>query len=313
MDFGIAKLEGTQLTKTGMMVGTVQLHEPRAGQGDRKLDRPHRHLLRWGSSSTSCSAGERPFQGDSVTSQVLYKIVKRACAPPLDLSHLLGETGRRADVGGGAGARQETARSATRPGQRELADDLQKVLDDHRRESERRRVGTRSALADRHRSAPQEPAGGPGRRRPRRPAPETIVAASPGFVDARSDPADGAAGTEGCGVHSPRPPSGGCAHPARERPSSPRPRRLASRDRRLQPTVLVAHGGPSEPRGAPRYRCWQRWAPPHSSSAVVGYFHAPRGRVGAAWPAPVEVRDPGARSLPLGAAVLVDGRDSGIC
>ncbi len=123
MDFGIAKLEGTDLTKTGMMVGTVNYMSPEQVHG-KKLD-GRTDIFSMGVILYQMLAGERPFQGDSVT-QVLYKIAKEP-PPPLDLSSL-GEIGPRLGLHRGAGARQ----------------------------------GPRGALPDR-RQAGRRPAGGPRR------------------------------------------------------------------------------------------------------------------------------------------------------
>ena len=88
MDFGIAKLGGTQLTKAGMMVGTVHYMSPEQVRG-RPLD-GRSDVFSVGVILYELLSGERPFRGEGPT-QILYKIVHQDPAP-LDLQ-ALGETG----------------------------------------------------------------------------------------------------------------------------------------------------------------------------------------------------------------------------
>src|SRR5512139_449753 len=88
MDFGIAKLEGAHLTKTGMMVGTVNYMSPEQVRG-RPLD-GRSDVFSVGVILYELLAGERPFRGEGAT-QVLYKIVNEE-PPSLDLA-VLGEFG----------------------------------------------------------------------------------------------------------------------------------------------------------------------------------------------------------------------------
>src|SRR6185436_3880988 len=72
MDFGIAKLGGTGVTKTGMMVGTIHYMSPEQIRG-RPLD-GRSDVFSVGVILFELLAGRRPFLGDSPTA-VLYKIV----------------------------------------------------------------------------------------------------------------------------------------------------------------------------------------------------------------------------------------------
>jgi hypothetical protein len=72
MDFGIAKLGGTGVTKTGMMVGTVHYMSPEQIRG-KKLD-GRSDVFSSGVILYELLCGKRPFVGDSPTA-VLYKII----------------------------------------------------------------------------------------------------------------------------------------------------------------------------------------------------------------------------------------------
>jgi hypothetical protein len=91
MDFGIAKRSGgDQITKTGMMVGTVHYMSPEQVRGlplDGRTD-----VFAAGVMLHELLAGERPFKADDVTA-ILYKIVNEEPRPP-ELG-LLGELGPR--------------------------------------------------------------------------------------------------------------------------------------------------------------------------------------------------------------------------
>jgi hypothetical protein len=84
MDFGIAKLGGTQLTKAGMMVGTVHYMSPEQVRG-RQLD-GRSDVFSVGVILYELLSGERPFRGEGTT-QILYKIVHEDPSP-LDLRAL---------------------------------------------------------------------------------------------------------------------------------------------------------------------------------------------------------------------------------
>ncbi|HKC13569.1 MAG TPA: serine/threonine-protein kinase, partial [Vicinamibacteria bacterium] len=80
MDFGIAKLGGTQLTKAGMMVGTVHYMSPEQVRG-KPLD-GRSDVFSLGVILYELLAGRRPFTGEGAT-EVLYKIVHDP-PPPLN-------------------------------------------------------------------------------------------------------------------------------------------------------------------------------------------------------------------------------------
>ena len=72
MDFGIAKLGSTHLTKTGMMVGTIHYMSPEQVRGqvlDGRSD-----VFSLGVILHELLAGQRPFRGEGAT-DILYKIV----------------------------------------------------------------------------------------------------------------------------------------------------------------------------------------------------------------------------------------------
>jgi len=79
MDFGIAKLGGTHLTRTGMMVGTVYYMSPEQIRG-KTLD-GRSDVFSVGVILHQLLAGKRPFSGKNST-EVLFKIVNDP-APPL--------------------------------------------------------------------------------------------------------------------------------------------------------------------------------------------------------------------------------------
>src|SRR6266540_6773800 len=78
LDFGIAKLAGTGVTKTGMMVGTVHYMSPEQIRGlplDGRSD-----VFSLGVILYELLAGRRPFKGEGAT-DVLFKIVNDDPAP----------------------------------------------------------------------------------------------------------------------------------------------------------------------------------------------------------------------------------------
>jgi Protein kinase domain len=120
MDFGIAKLLGTSLTRSGMMVGTVHYMSPeqiRAQPLDGRSD-----VFSVGVMLYELLAGRRPFVGEDPT-QVLYKIVTEP-APEIEMD--LGELGPRLrDIVARAMAKGVEARF---PGADPLADELSDAL-----------------------------------------------------------------------------------------------------------------------------------------------------------------------------------------
>jgi hypothetical protein len=288
MDFGIAKMEGVQLTRTGMMVGTVSYMSPEQVRGQKVDGRTD--VFSMGVILYQLLSGKKPFEGES-QSQVLYKIVTEPPAP-LDLSSLGVVGPRLQEIVERALAKDREARYQ---GARELAEDLQKVLDDIRR------------------SAPSEP--GPGvlqavasARRTVRAGKvdegiaqlQTVVTSNPTLIEARRE-LRGALRRRGQQARIPASPQEIYTEleATFQAPSTRREAQTA-----LAPTVVVP--GP----GAAGSRRRVVWAAAAAGLVLLGAGVFLLTRPGEP-PAPAEVRLP-VRSQPLGAAVLVDGRDSGI-
>ena len=89
MDFGIAKLGGTGVTKAGMMVGTVHYMSPEQIRGQTLDGRSD--LFSVGVILYELLAGRRPFAGERLT-EVLYKIVHDE-PPALELPEGAGAAG----------------------------------------------------------------------------------------------------------------------------------------------------------------------------------------------------------------------------
>jgi serine/threonine-protein kinase len=131
MDFGIAKLAGTGVTKTGMMVGTVHYMSPEQIRGlplDGRSD-----VFSVGVILFELLSGRRPF-GAGTASEVLYRIVHD---PPVPLEGDLGPCAPevKATVAR-ALAKEVTERQA---GAARLADELTRALAAH--------LGTAAAVA----------------------------------------------------------------------------------------------------------------------------------------------------------------------
>jgi serine/threonine protein kinase len=125
MDFGIAKLAGTGVTKTGMMVGTIHYMSPEQIRGlplDGRSD-----VFSVGVILYELVSGQRPF-GDGTATEVLYRIVHNAPAPiEADLGACAAEL---RELLGRALAKDAKARPA---GAGALADDLSRALAAHLR------------------------------------------------------------------------------------------------------------------------------------------------------------------------------------
>jgi predicted Ser/Thr protein kinase len=125
MDFGIAKLAGTGVTKTGMMVGTVHYMSPEQIRGaalDGRSD-----VFSVGVILFELLSGCRPF-GEGTATDVLYRIVHD---PPVPLEGDLGACGPEVrDVLARALAKNPEARQA---GAARLADELSCALAAHLR------------------------------------------------------------------------------------------------------------------------------------------------------------------------------------
>ena len=86
MDFGVAKISNSDMTATGMVMGTVSYMAPeyiRTGKPDPRSD-----LFAVGVMLYECLSGRKPFSGDT-TPTVLYKIVNEA-PDPIDIEKLQG-------------------------------------------------------------------------------------------------------------------------------------------------------------------------------------------------------------------------------
>ncbi len=86
MDFGVARVGNSEMTATGMVMGTVSYMAPeyiRTGKPDPRSD-----LFAIGVMLYECLSGRKPFSGDT-TPTILYKIVNEPPAP-IDLSQLHG-------------------------------------------------------------------------------------------------------------------------------------------------------------------------------------------------------------------------------
>jgi serine/threonine-protein kinase len=84
MDFGVAKISNSDMTATGMVMGTVSYMAPeyiRTGKPDPRSD-----LFAVGVMLYECLSGRKPFAGDT-TPTVLYKIVNEA-PDPIDTEKL---------------------------------------------------------------------------------------------------------------------------------------------------------------------------------------------------------------------------------
>jgi serine/threonine protein kinase len=120
MDFGIAKLGGQNLTKSGMMVGTVHYMSPEQVRGaplDGRSD-----VFSVGVILYELLAGCRPFRGEGAT-EILFKIVHEEPAP-LEVAQL-GHSSVLREIVGRALAKNKEARPATAAA---LADELAQVV-----------------------------------------------------------------------------------------------------------------------------------------------------------------------------------------
>lgn len=82
-DFGIAKMEGTQMTQTGLLVGTPAFMSPEqvaGGKVDTRSD-----IFSFGIVLYWMFTGQRPFSGSAIT-EVAYKVVHADPTPPRQLN-----------------------------------------------------------------------------------------------------------------------------------------------------------------------------------------------------------------------------------
>jgi len=294
MDFGIAKLEGTELTKTGVMVGTVHYMSPEQVRG-KKLD-GRTDVFSMGVILYQLLSGERPFQGENPT-QVLYKIVSEP-PPPLDVSSF-GDAGPRLEAIVGRALAKD--REKRYQGAAELADDLQKELDGIRQTGAPAPDPTAiEALATARRKVRS------GKVDDAIAQLRTIVSTNPNLLDARRELRTALRERERMLE---KPTHGAVDFAELDATFQAAPTRLEPQtDLQLQPTVVVSEPDTPPGSGARRGLLWVL-AAVVVLAAGFGLFLL-RGRDGGP-PVPVEVRV-AVRSQPLGATVLVDGADTGV-
>jgi predicted Ser/Thr protein kinase len=290
MDFGIAKMEGTQLTKTGMMVGTVNYMSPEQVRG-QKLD-GRTDVFSMGVILYQLVSGQRPFPGEG-PSQVLYKIVTEPPAP-LDLSSL-GEAGPRLqEIIERALAKDREKRYQ---GAGELADDLQKVLDEVRTTTATRPdPGVLQAVATARRTVRD------GKVDAAVAQLQTLVTSNPALVEARRE-LRGALRRQKQRKKKVQASPEEIATELQATFQAPPTRRGTATE--VAPTVVVPESAP-----APRSRRGIVWGALAAGAVVVGLGVVFLSGV-LAPPAPIEVSVP-VRSQPRGASVLVDGNETGV-
>ena len=296
MDFGIAKLGSTHLTKTGMMVGTVHYMSPEQVRG-RPLD-GRSDVFSVGVILYELLAGERPFRGEGAT-QVLYKIVNEEPPPP-DLGALGDFAPRLRDILSRALAKDPDARY---PGAAALGADLAAVLEDVQKAEGPASPLAVAALAAARTALPE------GRGEEAVARLRGLVANHPGFLEARR--ALRSALREQKARHAPA-HAGPEGYPELEATFQAAPTRHEP-GTELQPTVAIS-GAPTPGAPAPAAtepggrRAW-RWG----GAGLLGVA-AVAAVLLLRWSgpaAPTEVRVP-VRSQPMGASVLLDGRDTGV-
>ncbi|HNX93866.1 MAG TPA: protein kinase [Holophaga sp.] len=117
MDFGVARIHGSDMTATGTVVGTVSYMAPeyiQTGKPDGRSD-----LFAVGVMLYECISGRKPFAGDTAPT-ILYRIIHEA-PDPIDLTRLDGISPAIRSVLDQALAKDPAKRFAT-------ADDLARAL-----------------------------------------------------------------------------------------------------------------------------------------------------------------------------------------
>jgi hypothetical protein len=298
MDFGIAKLGATHLTKTGMMVGTVHYMSPEQVRG-KPLD-GRSDVFSVGVILYELLAGQRPFRGEGAT-EVLYKIVHEP-PPPVDLSALGGIAPRLQAVLERALAKDRDARY---PGAAALAEDLAALLEEQQRAvGEAPAPGLVDAVAAARRTV-REGHLEEGVTRLRE-----LVATHPNLLEAHRA-LRAALREQKKRLEAPAPPAD--EFPELEATFSVPPTRRAA-DTLVQGTETIESGSPdaaaavaSAERPARRDWMWVAGAIIVVAGAAAAYLlSAARGGG-----RPVEARVP-VRSQPMGATVLANGRETGV-
>jgi hypothetical protein len=302
MDFGIAKLGGTHLTKTGMMVGTVHYMSPEQVRG-KPLD-GRSDVFSVGVILYELLAGERPFRGEGAT-QVLYKIVNEEPPPP-DLGAVGEFAPRLREILSRALAKDPDARY---PGAAPLAADLAAVLEEVQKAAGPPPALAVQALAAARKAAPE----GHGEEAIARL--RGLVANHPGFLEARRALRTVLREQKARREPTPAEPE---AYPELEATFQTAPTRrdaplaspAGSAGTGFQPTVAIsatASPGPPPPERAAR-RGWLWGAAGLLGVAAVAAVLLLRG----IWPPPPSELRVSVRSQPMGAGVLVDGKESGV-
>jgi Protein kinase domain/PEGA domain len=291
MDFGIAKQEGTQLTRTGTMLGTIHYMSPEQVRG-QKLD-GRSDVFSLGVILYELLAGRRPFKGEGAT-DVLYKIVHEEPAP-LDLSSLGEVSPRLQEIVSRALAKEAPERYATASA---LADDLASVLEAQRRAEGG--AGTPSSVQEAVAAARRHVKEGrteEGVRRLRE-----LQEAHPGSLETRRA-LRSALREKTRREKSPEPEA--TAFPELEAtfqapPTSREPETL------LQPTVVLPEAG-GEAARRPSRTPFLVGGAALVAAIVAGVFLLRKPEPAA----PADVRIP-VRSQPMGALVLLDGKETGV-
>ncbi|HSD67152.1 MAG TPA: serine/threonine-protein kinase, partial [Vicinamibacteria bacterium] len=292
MDFGIAKLGGTHLTKTGMMVGTVHYMSPEQVRG-RPLD-GRSDVFSVGVILYELLAGERPFRGEGAT-QVLYKIVNEE-PPPVDLAALGDVAPRLQEILSRALAKDPDARY---PGAAALAADVAAA-----REQVQRAEGPPPAVAVEALAVARRAGSDEAVARLR-----GLVASHPGFLEARRALRTAVREQERRRRPAPARPE---AYPELEATFQAAPTRQ-ERDVGLWPTVALS-GAPTPDVPAPGAAApggGRRWRWGAGGLLAVAAVAAAVLLRGGGRPAPAAARLP-VHSQPMGASVLLDGRATGV-
>ena len=296
MDFGIAKLGGTQLTRAGMMVGTVHYMSPEQVRG-QPLD-GRSDVFSLGVILYEMLAGRRPFKGEGAT-DVLYKIIHEEPAP-LDPGRLGGVSPRLQEVVGRALAKSAEARYPTAGA---LADDLAEVMEAHARTlgASAPSPATMEAIAAARRLV-KEGRAAEGERRLRE-----IATANPWSVEARRALRT-ALREEQRARKPPEPPPDD--FPELEATFQAPPTQRAAETEVRPGAGLEGKGSATAALGLwpPRRALWPWLGGAGLLALLLAVLQLVRG---GSPPAVVELRVP-VRSQPLGAAVLVDGKDTGV-
>jgi hypothetical protein len=293
MDFGIAKLGSTHLTKTGMMVGTVHYMSPEQVRG-RPLD-GRSDVFSAGVILYELVAGERPFRGEGAT-QVLYKIVNEEPPTP-DLAALGDLAPKLQAILARALAKDKDARY---PGAEAFADELSTVLEEALRAEPKVPATAAEALAAAREAARNGQVDAAVARL------RGLVAEHPGFLEARR--ALRALVREQRKEGQPA-AAGPAGYPELEATFQAAPTQREPATGLMQTVAISSAMTPGAP--APVVRASRAWlwaggallATIAVAALVLLRGGAPRAPV----EAHVEVR-----SLPMGATVLVEGRDSGV-